>query len=498
MSDVVFAVSGLTKRYGSRNIFHSLDLTIARGEAVFVLGRNGAGKSTLLHCLAGLEPFEGGEIRVTLSPDLRSTISPSSTLPTIMRRKIGIVFQNAGRSLWPHRTVLRNVADPLLLQDMIDPEEVARTYLEKLGIGQRYFDMHPEQLSGGEQQRVAIARTLAADPKVLLLDEVTDHLDPLGVETLLRNLKEYVKSEEKTLIVVTHWTDLLTRWDGGVVVIGDGEAKVYPSSYAFLDTPPPEVGDLVREVTPGSHELLCGRRSLEAAAEVMATALHSDRVTEFPQSLVELVANLLTAIDPEDSHLVLLVLREQEGEDALVVRGAFASKAFALDGKHVETGLGEAVREVRLAHNGGSVGHLEVAVDILRNSRRGISFGSNGPGGIISMMFDPDKRKHFYYDKFVPGHPIGGVYALHVRDMNPTEKASYYEFSKRTQMVWLFAMEWEGEVVGVLSIDSYGEEPWLPFVVKNLKAIASMGAMWMVARRPSEGDQILQGAAGTE
>lgn len=467
-----FAVRKLRKSYGSRVVFESLDLSIPRGRTVFVLGLNGSGKSTLLHCLAGLEPFEEGEITISPSQDdVEQTILPGMTLGSEIRRKLGIVFQNAGNSLWPHKTALANVADPLSHRALADdPANRARQWLLDLQFEEENLARYPEQLSGGQQQRVAIARTLACNPEILLLDEVTDHLDPRGVERLLRILKErYVEASGKTLVVVTHWPDLLARWDAQVIVIHKGKATVHPSSHFFLDQHSTEV---ISDVTPQSHELLCGRRCLEAATNVMAAALESREDNQFPQRLVEVVSDLLSAIDPA-SHLVLLVLRDPTHGNRLVIRGAHKSADFELDGKDAEVGL----RDILQIQQDQSTRKPVVVLneEFLRNDPMGKPFPSQG--SMIAAMFDTDRRTALFEERS-PDDPPGIVIAR-VADVRKDRgrEIQYYEFSTKTNVVYLFAMQWKDQVVGVLSIDTTADGRWLPFVVRNLNMIAGLGAI---------------------
>ncbi len=161
----------LTVAYGARPVLHGLDLTVASGEAVAVLGPSGCGKSTLLFAIAGFHAPESGSIRI----DGRLVADgPRSTPPE--DRMVGVVFQNY--ALWPHLTALDTVAYPLRRSGIARDEARRRAavLLDRMGVG-HLSARRPAQLSGGEQQRVGVARALAREPALYLFDEPTAHLD---------------------------------------------------------------------------------------------------------------------------------------------------------------------------------------------------------------------------------------------------------------------------------------------------------------------------------
>jgi len=189
---------GLVKRYGAHTVLRGVDLDVAPGEVVCVIGPSGSGKSTLLRCLNMLErPTEG---RVFLDGDeLTAPGAPVNQL----RRRIGMVFQSF--NLFPHRTVLDNVTmAPVTVLGV--PRDAARargrTLLTRVGLADK-ADEHPARLSGGQQQRVAIARALAMEPAAMLFDEVTSALDPELVKDVLTVMRELAEAG-MTMVVVTH------------------------------------------------------------------------------------------------------------------------------------------------------------------------------------------------------------------------------------------------------------------------------------------------------
>jgi polar amino acid transport system ATP-binding protein len=189
---------GLVKRYGDHTVLAGLDLHVAEGEVVCVIGPSGSGKSTLLRCLNLLElPTEGrvflGEQEMT-APDARVDE---------LRSRLGMVFQSF--NLFPHRTVLDNLTmAPVSVRgvDRREARERARALLDRVGLADKAGE-HPARLSGGQQQRVAIARALAMDPEAMLFDEVTSALDPELIKDVLDVMRE-LAGAGMTMIVVTH------------------------------------------------------------------------------------------------------------------------------------------------------------------------------------------------------------------------------------------------------------------------------------------------------
>ena len=189
----------------SVHVLRSIDLKIAEGEAVGIVGPSGSGKSTLLMVLAGLERLDSGEIIVRDTPI--HTLS-EDRLADFRGRNIGIVFQSF--HLIANMTALENVAIPLELANVKNAFDIARKELQAVALGER-LSHYPGQLSGGEQQRVAIARALAPSPAVLIADEPTGNLDTDTGRQIADLL--FAKQQERgmTLVLVTHDTALAAR-----------------------------------------------------------------------------------------------------------------------------------------------------------------------------------------------------------------------------------------------------------------------------------------------
>ena len=189
----------------SVHVLKGIDLTINEGEAVGIVGPSGSGKSTLLMVLAGLERLDSGEIHIRNTP-LHNL--GEDALADFRGRNIGIVFQSF--HLIANMTALENVAVPLELANVANAFEIAKRELTAVGLGER-LNHYPGQLSGGEQQRVAIARSLAPSPAVLIADEPTGNLDTETGKQIADLLFSKQAERKMTLLLVTHDVSLAAR-----------------------------------------------------------------------------------------------------------------------------------------------------------------------------------------------------------------------------------------------------------------------------------------------
>lgn len=220
------AFSGGTRR---QRLFDGLDLRIAAGESVALIGRSGSGKSTLLNLIGGIEQLQHGSINV-LGHFLEALNDRQRTL--LRRHTVGFVHQ--AFNLVPTLSVADNVALPLALAgvDRVKREHRLQTLLASVGLPGRERD-YPDTLSGGEQQRVAIARALIHEPPVLLADEPTGNLDAGSGRQVLEQLVSLVSERKTTMLVVTHSLEVARVCDR-VLSITDG--KLTPTPDAALST----------------------------------------------------------------------------------------------------------------------------------------------------------------------------------------------------------------------------------------------------------------------
>ncbi|MEE9133567.1 MAG: amino acid ABC transporter ATP-binding protein [Gemmatimonadota bacterium] len=212
-------IENVHKWFGSLHVLKGVDLSVAKGEVLVLVGPSGSGKSTLLRCINGLAKVDEGRVVVS---DV--DIHASKTNLNRARQRIGIVFQQF--NLFPHMTVLRNITISPIKVKGVSPDEAHETamrLLERIGMPEK-AGVRPDQLSGGQQQRVAIARALAMQPDVMLFDEPTSALDPEMIKEVLDLMRE-LADENMTMVVVTHEmgfarevADQMAFMDGGVIV----------------------------------------------------------------------------------------------------------------------------------------------------------------------------------------------------------------------------------------------------------------------------------------
>jgi ABC-type polar amino acid transport system ATPase subunit len=229
MSAIV-EITGLHKHYGGFHALKGIDLSIAPGEVVVVVGPSGSGKSTLIRCINLLEDYQRGEVRVDGEKVLRGKALSK------VRAEVGMVFQSF--NLFPHLSALHNVAlGPLRVRGMprAQADERARALLVKVGLAD-HCDKLPGQLSGGQQQRVAIARALAMEPKVLLFDEPTSALDPEMVGEVLAVMQALAHTGV-TMVIVTHEMGFARRVADRVVFMEAGVVVEQAPPEQFFGAP---------------------------------------------------------------------------------------------------------------------------------------------------------------------------------------------------------------------------------------------------------------------
>jgi ABC-type polar amino acid transport system ATPase subunit len=233
-------IRGLHKSYGRVPALKGVDMDVAAGEVVVIIGPSGSGKSTLIRCINFLEQFQAGEIVVD-----GAVVGGGRSLKQV-RAEVGMVFQSF--NLFPHLTVLGNVTlAPRRVRGLARPEAEARgrALLERVGLG-AHAHKRPAQLSGGQQQRVAIARALAMEPRILLFDEPTSALDPEMVGEVLAVIQSLARTGV-TMIIVTHEmgfarrvADRVVFMEGGMIAEQGAPEDLFktprePRTRAFLD-----------------------------------------------------------------------------------------------------------------------------------------------------------------------------------------------------------------------------------------------------------------------
>ncbi len=223
MSDIL-TVNGLVKTYQNgpekTEVIKGIDLTITGGQVVIIVGPSGVGKSTLLHLIGGLDKPTAGEIGI----DGKNIFAlGDKELAAFRNRNIGFVFQF--HHLLPEFTALENVMIPGMMhnRDVGQIEQNARALLDEVGLSQR-LTHKPSQLSGGEQQRVAVARSLINKPKLVLADEPTGNLDKQNSQTLYQLILSLNRKFNQTFLIVTH-NELMAEQASQVIEMEDGRVK---------------------------------------------------------------------------------------------------------------------------------------------------------------------------------------------------------------------------------------------------------------------------------
>lgn len=230
-SDMI-KIENLHKSFGDLKVLRGVNLTIAEGEVVVILGASGGGKSTLLRCINRLEEPTSGTIAID------GTVVTEANIDEV-RREVNMVFQHF--NLFPHMTVLENLTlAPIKVRGIAkkDAEETAKKFLQRVGLLEK-ANQYPDQLSGGQKQRVAIARGLCMNPKVILFDEPTSALDPEMVQEVLDIIKE-LAGEGMTLVLVTHEMGFAREAADRVIFMADGNILEQGTPEEVFDHPKEE------------------------------------------------------------------------------------------------------------------------------------------------------------------------------------------------------------------------------------------------------------------
>jgi polar amino acid transport system ATP-binding protein len=230
----LLSVRGLAKRFGANDVLRGIDLDVAPGERIAILGASGSGKSTMLRCLNFMEMPDAGT--VTLDG---KTIGRRESELTQVRQRVGMVFQQF--NLFPHMTAVGNVMEGLRTvrrRSKAQARARAEKELARVGLADK-AETYPAHLSGGQKQRVAIARALAMDPEMLLFDEPTSALDPelVGeVLTVIRSLAD----EGRTMLLVTHELGFAYHVATRVIFLAEGRILEQGTPDQILKTPKEE------------------------------------------------------------------------------------------------------------------------------------------------------------------------------------------------------------------------------------------------------------------
>jgi ABC-type polar amino acid transport system ATPase subunit len=231
-TEPVVRLEGVHKSFGENEVLNGIDLEVATGEVLTIIGPSGSGKSTLLRCVNLLEPLNAGRIFFEGEEITRKGTDVSS-----VRQRIGMVFQQF--NLFPHLTVMDNLtlaARRIRHRPRAEAEQRARALLARVGLTEK-AGQHPHQLSGGQQQRVAIARALMMEPHVMLFDEVTSALDPELVGEVLIVVRDLARDLGMTMLVVTHEMQFAREVGDRLVFMDEGRIVEQGDPATVLDNP---------------------------------------------------------------------------------------------------------------------------------------------------------------------------------------------------------------------------------------------------------------------
>ncbi|SMX88220.1 polar amino acid transport system ATP-binding protein [Brevibacterium sp. Mu109] len=245
--DAKVTVRHLAKSFGDNVVLEDIDMTVLEGTVTAMIGPSGAGKSTVLRCLNLLERPDSGTIDISghrIDAESRFTNRQLYAL----RREAGMVFQHF--NLFPHMSVMRNVTLPqqrILGRSKAEAEQKTHELLTRMGLGDK-GSQYPNRCSGGQQQRIAIARALALEPTVMLFDEPTSSLDPeVGVEVL--EVMHELANDGMTMIVVTHEMGFARTVSDDLVVMADGRIIEQGDPKRIMEDPNhPRTQDFLRAV----------------------------------------------------------------------------------------------------------------------------------------------------------------------------------------------------------------------------------------------------------
>lgn len=232
----MISIKKISKKYNNKYVFRNISFDINDNEKLLIIGPSGCGKTTLIRCLNGLNKIDSGNIFL-------NGVKISNIDDVTLKSKVGMVFQNY--NLFPHLTVRENVSLAPKLLKMGNEKEIddlVKRLLSEVNIINK-IDSYPSKLSGGEKQRVAIARTLATKPEVILFDEPTSALDPATINDFISLLNELSKTT--TIVVVSHEMDLIKSFADKVLFLKDGSILEYGTPDDILNTKNPIVREFL-------------------------------------------------------------------------------------------------------------------------------------------------------------------------------------------------------------------------------------------------------------
>jgi ABC-type polar amino acid transport system ATPase subunit len=491
-------ITGLAKEYRKKEdprpkrVLDIKDISLPWNDITVIWGNNGSGKSTLLHCLGGLLAFETGKIEVNVEADAPASAitytlqsGKNSGPPRDLRKKIGYIFQQ--KLLWNHLSVIDNITHPLIWvrgRPRKEAFERALHHLGLLGVAD-LRGSYPNQLSGGQQRKVAIARTLAMEPDFLLIDELEANLDQASVKEVMKIIKKDFIDTKKTILIVSHSPDLLEEFnpnvldlhDGRVVTCARGVEELLRQSYGAK-----ERAKLLKDsVDSSTSRWFLANQSLEAAIRLSEINLAEKDINTLFVKMGEELSKLISQFEPDAEHLLLIATPINDGDTQstaeVTIRCAEQSERFVLDGAEAD----KLEPVVKRSFQDGKY-HYELVEDhrSFFRTRGGIDLkrkpGSQRSSLMGYMIERPDELKYQCTNRHTK---IKGAYDIKIpiEADRLGEKESYYEFSTKTQIVYLIGCRINNEVKGVISIDTTSDQKLSNFLMQQLILIGNMVAI---------------------
>ena len=334
-------LNGVVQRYGKNTIVDGVDFRLEKGQIACLLGPSGCGKTTLLRCIAGFEEIAGGEIRLH-----GKVVSSTGQRVAPEKRQIGMVFQDY--ALFPHLTIEQNVAFGLGRKPAADAHLRVRQLLATVGLGGQ-GEKYPHELSGGQQQRVALARALAPRPELILLDEPFSNLDVGLRERLSAEVREILKREGSTAILVTHDQNEAFAMADEIGIMYQGRIQQWDVPYNLYHRPANRfVADFIGQgvLVPGvvgilnSVRMELGTLTSDTPVECSETCAHCDNGCK-----VDILLRPDDIVHDDQSKLQAEVLHKAfRGADILyTLRLASGTEVLSLVPSHHNHALGEKI-----------------------------------------------------------------------------------------------------------------------------------------------------------
>lgn len=494
-------ITSLSKEFqSSKKVLADVTTELPSNDISVIIGKNGSGKSTLLNCIGGLLTFENGKIQIDIPQAMNFNLESGNRIiiPKDSRIKIGHIFQQ--KVLWNHLSIIDNIVHPLTKVHRVPKEQAverAKQYLNLLKVEESLYKKYPSQLSGGQQRKVAIARTLSMEPELLLIDELEANLDQSSLKLTMEIIKEKYIDTRKTVLIISHSIDMLEQFVPHIIVLNEGEViesakgakelliKEYDSTPKYNRAA--KIKIIKDSVDSSSSRWFLANQSLETAIKISEINLAERDINKLFNLIGKEISKLISRFEPEREHLLLIATKSKDTgttKAEVKIRCAEKSDGFLLNGNEVKK-LNGLVEEKSLDQGQTVYQFVQSHWDLFQNKsgfnlEKKSSPDTSAHDSLIDLMFD--KNGELTEFQYTERHPIiKGAYNIAIPIPNDnkhqTERMSYYEFSKNTRNVYLIGCKIDKEVKGIISIDTCAENKWSDFIIQQLILIGNMVAI---------------------